>query len=69
MPDRLGADYWRERAKEARAQASDMGEQKARRALLAIAENYEQLADQAERIRNTRAAPIESSSSEAIMPY
>jgi hypothetical protein len=30
-----------------------------RRALLHIAENYEQLAEQAERVRKTRAAPIE----------
>jgi hypothetical protein len=41
MPDRLGADYWRERAKEARDQASAMRDEKARRALLGITENYE----------------------------
>ena len=58
MPDRLGADYWRERAKVARTRASDMGSEKARRALLGTAENYDQLAEQAERIRKTHAAPI-----------
>ena len=58
MPDRLSADYWRERAKVARTQASDVGNEKARRALLGTAENYEQLAEQAETLRKTGAAPI-----------
>jgi hypothetical protein len=64
MPDRLGVDYWRERAKEARAQASDMRDEKARRALLGIVENYEELAAQAEAIRNSRAPLVEPSSRE-----
>jgi hypothetical protein len=59
MPDRLGAEYWRERAEQARAQASQMCDLKARRTLLGIAENYDQLAAQAERIRKSEAAPIE----------
>lgn len=59
MPDRLGPDYWRNRAEEARAQASEMRDPSARRTLLDIAENYEQLAEQAESIRKTRSAPIE----------
>lgn len=58
MPDRLGADHWRERAKEARVQASQMQDADARRNMREIAENYEQLAEQAERIRKTHATPI-----------
>ncbi len=58
MPDRLGADYWRERAEGVRAQAREMHDPSARRMLLQIAENYEQLAEQAERIRKTT-TPIE----------
>jgi hypothetical protein len=61
MPDRLGADYWRERAQKARAQANDMGDPRASCALLAIAENYDQLAEQAEAIRKSRAALVEPS--------
>ena len=60
MPHRLGGDYWRERAEEARAQASQMRDPTARQTLLGISDNYEQLAQQAERIRKTRAPPIES---------
>jgi F0F1-type ATP synthase membrane subunit b/b' len=60
MSVRLGADYWRERAEEARAQASQMIDPMARRTLLAVAENYEQLAEQAERIRKMDEAPIQS---------
>jgi hypothetical protein len=51
MPARLGAEYWRERAEEARVQADQMRDPAARRTLLEIAQNYEQLADQAERLR------------------
>ena len=51
MPERLGAEYWRERAEEARAQASQMRDPRARRMLLDIAENYEQVAQQSEAIR------------------
>jgi F0F1-type ATP synthase membrane subunit b/b' len=58
VPDRLGADYWRERAEETRAQASQMRDPSAKRTLLEIAENYEQLADQAERIRKMHEPPI-----------
>jgi hypothetical protein len=50
MPHRLRADYWRERARDVRVQASDIKDPIARRALLGIAENYDQLADQAERL-------------------
>jgi len=50
MPHRLRADYWRERARDVRVQARDIKDPIARRALLGIAENYDQLADQAERL-------------------
>lgn len=54
-------DYWRERAEEARAQASEMRDPGSRRTMLEIAENYEQLAEQAESIRKSGVAtPIES---------
>lgn len=59
MPDRLGAEYWRDRAEEARAQASEMRDPDARRTLVEIAQNYDQLAEQAERIRKTSAPPLE----------
>jgi hypothetical protein len=59
MPDRLGADYWRERAEGARTQATQMRDPSARRTMLDIAENYEQLAEQAEAIRKSGlATPI-----------
>jgi hypothetical protein len=60
MPDRFGPQHWRERAEEARAQASQMHDPSARRTLLEIAENYDQLAEQAETIRKTRPTPFES---------
>jgi hypothetical protein len=43
--------HWRERAKEARTQAEQMRNPDPRRTLLEIADNYEQLASQAERLR------------------
>jgi hypothetical protein len=51
MPAKLGAAYWRERAEESRAQAEQMRDPTAKRTLLAIAQNYDQLAEQAERVR------------------
>ena len=56
MPDRFGADYWRERADEARAQADQMHTESARKTLYEIAANYDQLAEQAERLRLSGAA-------------
>jgi hypothetical protein len=50
----MDAEYWLERAEEARAQASEMHDPDAKRTLLEIAENYQQLADQAEARRKTR---------------
>ena len=49
----LDADYWRGRAEEALAQASQMRDLAAKRALLSIAENYEQLAERAKASRRT----------------
>jgi hypothetical protein len=51
MPARLGPEYWRERADEARAHAEQMRDPTAKRTLMEIAQNYEQLAEQAERLR------------------
>jgi hypothetical protein len=45
--------YWRARADEALAEARQTSDVEAKRALLAIAENYEQLAEQAARRGNT----------------
>jgi hypothetical protein len=42
--------YWRARAEEARAQAGKMRDPKTKKALLGIAENYDQLAERAEAI-------------------
>jgi hypothetical protein len=48
MPSILGADYWRQRAQETRTKAEHMDDPTARQALLQLAENYEQLVQQAE---------------------
>ncbi len=60
MPDRLGAEYWRARAREARIQAREMHDRTAMLALLGIAENYEQIAEQAERIHKTGKPAVEA---------
>jgi hypothetical protein len=49
----MDTEYWLGRAEEARAQASEMRDPDARRTLLEIAENYQQLAEQAEARRKT----------------
>ena len=54
MSDRSDADYWRERARQARAQSIARRDVEGRRALLHIAENYDQLACQAETIRKSK---------------
>jgi hypothetical protein len=52
LPD-LSPRQWRDRAEEAHVQADQMRDPVARRMLLAIAENYDQLAEQIEaRIRS-----------------
>lgn len=49
MPGQFGTPaHWRERAEEARAMAEDMTDAAARRAMLAVAENYEKIAARAE---------------------
>jgi hypothetical protein len=49
MPTTFGTPaYWQERAEEARALAEDMNDAEARRAMLAVAENYEKIAKRAE---------------------
>jgi hypothetical protein len=45
------SDYWRNRAQEVRIEASEMRDEHVRKALLGVAENYDQLADQAEQLR------------------
>jgi hypothetical protein len=56
MPGRLTQpEYWRSRAEEARAQATQFSDPTARQFLWNIAENYDQLADQQERL--VRGAP------------
>ena len=52
-PRLMDASYWHERARQARARAGDMRDPSARRTLLDMAQNYEQLAEQAEARRNT----------------
>ena len=58
MSNDSDAGYWRERARLARAQAVARRDLEGKRALLHIAENYEQLAEQARRLRKTRVAPV-----------
>jgi len=59
MRDDADGDYWRERARLARAQAVARRDVEGRRAFLHIAENYEQLADEAERVGKARTTPVE----------
>jgi hypothetical protein len=49
----MTADHWRKRAATARAQASEMHDLDARRTLLEVAENFDQLAEQADVRRKT----------------
>jgi hypothetical protein len=53
----LSPDYWRSRAEKARAQAEQMHDPTARRTLLGIAVNYEELAEQAEARLKSAAPP------------
>lgn len=59
MADRDEAEYWRERAQEARAQSLARRDLEGKRALLHIAENYEQLAEEAVGRDKARGALIE----------
>ena len=52
----MSADHWRKRAATARAQASEMDDFDARQTLLEVAENFDQLAEQADVRRKTNAS-------------
>ena len=45
LSDLKTPDYWRARAKDARAEADQMGDAKTKKALLRIAQTYDELAD------------------------
>ena len=49
----MSADHWRKRAATARAQASEMHNLDARKTLLEVAENFDQLATRAEARRKS----------------
>jgi hypothetical protein len=49
VQSQFDANYWHERAEEARSVAQAMADPKAKRQMLFIAEAYEHLADHAER--------------------
>lgn len=57
MPEKLGVDHWRTRAKEARDLAEKMDDANARRRMLKIANDYEKIADRAQVRMNQRKAP------------
>jgi hypothetical protein len=54
MSDEILSDivYWRQRAEQARVQADRLADLESRRMMLAIAENYDRLADRAETLRS-----------------
>jgi hypothetical protein len=55
MPSTFGTSaYWRECAEKARAVAEGMNDREAKQGMLAIAEDYEKLAKQAEATLRTR---------------
>lgn len=43
MPFRFDSKYWRERARQIRAQADSMADSEARRIMLRVADDYEKL--------------------------
>jgi CheY-like chemotaxis protein len=49
----MSADHWRQRAANARAQANELEDREARQSLLEAAENFDQLAEQADVRRKT----------------
>ena len=63
MPDRLGAEHWRMRAAEVRMEAERVNHPTAKSILLAMAENYEQLAVQAAALTNAKGGSARSNSS------
>jgi hypothetical protein len=56
MSEQSDAEYWRERARQARAHSVARRDMEGKCALLHIAGNYEQLAEQAEAIHKSKAA-------------
>ena len=55
MPINLGSpEHWRRRAAEARQQAEEIRDDESRRAMLAVAKSYEQIAERAEELRHTK---------------
>jgi hypothetical protein len=54
MPDQSDAEYWRERAREAREQSVTRRDVEGKCAFQRIAENYEDLAEQAESINKSK---------------
>jgi hypothetical protein len=50
MSHLMDPEYWRSRAEEARAQASEMRDARVRSTLLEIAANYDQIAEQQQRL-------------------
>jgi|SoiMethySBSTD1v2_1073268.scaffolds.fasta_scaffold208833_4 hypothetical protein len=55
MPINLGSpEHWRRRAAEARQQAEEIRDDESRRAMLAVAKSYEQIAKRAEELRQTK---------------
>lgn len=58
MPRLSDVEYWRERAREARAKSVARRDVEGKYAFRHIAETYEELAGQAESVRKTDATPI-----------
>jgi len=55
MPINLGSpEHWRRLAAEARQQAEEIRDDESRRAMLAVAKSYEQIAKRAEELRQTK---------------
>jgi hypothetical protein len=59
MPTTYTAEYWRQRASEARAQAEQMSDPRARQQLLEIASAYDQMATRAGTNARPNAKPAE----------
>ena len=54
MPFRFDPEYWRERARQIRAQAKNMADKEARRIMLRVAEDYEKLGETAAETKRLR---------------
>jgi hypothetical protein len=49
MPEKLGAQYWRNHAAEARTMADGMSDPEAKRVMLTVAASYDWMAERTER--------------------